>query len=208
MKGIRSGEFDRGFGWRRQGGQSHGLCGWIHTIADGIGAGVLARKGDLYYACIPNLWLLRDTKGTGSADFRKVLSKGYGVRVGFLGHDLHGLRFGPDGKLYFTIGDRGAHIPQPNGKVIELHETGAVLRCDPDGSNIEVFATGLRNRRKSPSTSSATCLRATTTRMAVTRPAGFTCGRRGLRLAHWLAVHQPAQRARSMARRTNVLSAL
>jgi quinoprotein glucose dehydrogenase len=115
------------------------------TIADGIGAGVLARTGDVYYACIPNLWLLRDTRGTGTADFRKVLSTGYGVRVGFIGHDLHGLRFGPDGKLYFTLGDRGAHIPQPNGRTIELHETGAVFRCDPDGSNLEVFAFGLRN---------------------------------------------------------------
>lgn len=114
-------------------------------VADGVAAGVLARKGDVYFANIPNLWLFRDTKGTGVADVRKSLSSGYGVRVGFLGHDLHGLRFGPDGRLYFSIGDRGAHVKTKEGRTIELHETGAVFRCDPDGSNLEVFASGLRN---------------------------------------------------------------
>jgi quinoprotein glucose dehydrogenase len=117
----------------------------FNGVADGIAAGVLARKGDVYFANIPNLWHLRDTKGTGSADYKKSLSYGYGVRVGFLGHDLHGLRFGPDGKLYFSIGDRGSYVKNKEGKIIENRETGAVYRCDPDGANLEIFATGLRN---------------------------------------------------------------
>src|SRR5207247_7179983 len=57
----------------------------FNGIAEGIAAGVLARKGDVYFANIPNLWLFRDTKNVGSADFKKVLSTAYGVRVGFLG---------------------------------------------------------------------------------------------------------------------------
>jgi quinoprotein glucose dehydrogenase len=117
----------------------------FNGIADGLGAGVLARKGDVYYANIPNLWLLRDNNNDGVADAKKSLSYGYGVRVGFLGHDLHGLRFGPDGKLYFSIGDRGAYIKNKEGKTIENRETGVVYRCDPDGANLEIFATGLRN---------------------------------------------------------------
>jgi quinoprotein glucose dehydrogenase len=114
-------------------------------VADGIAAGVLARQGDVYFANIPNLWLLRDTNGDGVADVKKSLSYGYGVRVGFLGHDLHGLRFGPDGKLYFSIGDRGSYLHNKEGKLVDNRETGVVYRCDPDGANLEIFATGLRN---------------------------------------------------------------
>ncbi len=113
--------------------------------AAGIGAGVLARKGDVWYTCIPGLWKLRDTKGDGRADVRKRLHDGYGVHVGFLGHDLHGLKFGPDGRLYFSIGDRGFNVTTFDGKTLAVADTGSVLRCEPDGTGLEVFATGLRN---------------------------------------------------------------
>ena len=113
--------------------------------AAGIGAGVLARKGDVYYTCIPGLWKLRDTRGDGRADERKLLHDGYGVHVGFLGHDLHGLKFGPDGRIYFSIGDRGFNVKTFDGKTLAVPDTGSVLRCNPDGTELEVFATGLRN---------------------------------------------------------------
>jgi quinoprotein glucose dehydrogenase len=117
----------------------------FNKLATGIGAGVLARKEGVYFACIPDLWLLKDTKGTGQADQRSVLSTGYGVHVSFLGHDLHGLITGPDGRLYFTIGDRGLNVVNREGKTVSCPDSGAVLRCEPDGSNLELFATGLRN---------------------------------------------------------------
>jgi len=117
----------------------------FNSMVDGLAAGVLARKGNVWFANIPNLWLLRDTNGDGHADFRKSLQYGYGVRAGFLGHDLHGLRFGQDGKLYFSIGDRGANVKTSDGKTVANPETGAVYRCNPDGSELEIFAYGLRN---------------------------------------------------------------
>jgi quinoprotein glucose dehydrogenase len=116
----------------------------FQQIPDGIAAGLLARGNRLWYACIPNLWLLTDSKGQGKADQRKLLHHGYGVHVSFYGHDLHGLTFGPDGKLYFSVGDRGATI-QTAGKTLAYPDTGSVFRCNSDGSELEVFATGLRN---------------------------------------------------------------
>ena len=107
--------------------------------AAGIGAGLLTHGGDLYYTCIPHLWRLRDEDRDGYADKREVLSEGYGVHVALLGHDLHGLRVGPDGKLYFSCGDRGFRVETENG-VIEHTHAGAVLRCNMDGTGLEVFA--------------------------------------------------------------------
>jgi quinoprotein glucose dehydrogenase len=113
--------------------------------ADGIGAGLLARKGDVYYTCIPDLWRLRDKDGDGKAEVKESLSTGYGVHVAFLGHDLHGLKMGPDGRLYFTVGDRGLNVTTKEGKHLYAPDCGSVLRCEPDGSNLEIYATGLRN---------------------------------------------------------------
>jgi len=117
----------------------------FNDVADGIGAGLLARDGRVWYTCIPDLWLLIDEDGDGQADVEESLSTGYGVHVAFLGHDLHGLTFGPDGKLYFSIGDRGLNVETPEGERLVKPHTGSVLRCDPDGANLEIFATGLRN---------------------------------------------------------------
>ena len=101
-------------------------------------------RGDVYYTCIPHVWKLRDTDGDGAVDQRKTLSSGYGVHGGYLGHDLHGLRVGPDGKIYYTIGDRGATVDHDGKKFVHPDE-GTCWRCNPDGSELEVFARGLRN---------------------------------------------------------------
>ena len=117
----------------------------FNGILDGTGSSVLMRDGNLYYTCIPDLWRLRDNDSDGKAEERESLSHGYGVRVAFRGHDSHGLIMGPDGRIYFSIGDRGYNIKTKEGKHLVKPYTGAVFRCELDGSNLEVFATGLRN---------------------------------------------------------------
>lgn len=116
----------------------------FNNIEDGTGAGALVRGDTIYYTCIPKLWSLVDKDSDGVADERIVLADGFGVRVAFRGHDMHGLIMGPDGRLYFSIGDRGYHVETPTG-LIANPESGAVFRCELDGSKLEVVATGLRN---------------------------------------------------------------
>ncbi|MCY2946365.1 MAG: HEAT repeat domain-containing protein [Planctomycetota bacterium] len=111
---------------------------------DGLGAGVLARGESVYFTCIPSLWKLDDPKNRGVASKTTALSTGFGVHVGFIGHDLHGLIMGPDGRLYFSIGDRGLNVKTAKGDLV-YPDMGAVMRCWPDGSELEIFATGLRN---------------------------------------------------------------
>ena len=113
-------------------------------IEEGTGAGVLPVGDHVYYSCIPNLWQLTDQDGDGRADERKSLHSGYGVRVAFRGHDMHGMIVGPDGKLYYSIGDRGYNVTTPDGHFVDP-ASGAVFRCNLDGSDLEVVATGLRN---------------------------------------------------------------
>lgn len=117
----------------------------FNAIEDGTGAGVLARNGDVFYTCIPKLWKLRDEDGDGVADKREALHHGYGVRVAFRGHDMHGLIMGPDGRVYFSIGDRGYNVETKEGTKLVRPDTGAVFRCESDGTGLEVFAYGLRN---------------------------------------------------------------
>jgi quinoprotein glucose dehydrogenase len=116
------------------------------TPATGLAAGVLARGDDVWFACIPDLWKFKNADGKGSQ--QTLLHTGFGVRIAFIGHDLHGLRFGPDGKLYFTIGDRGVHVEKEGKVLVDNPDSGCVMRCNPDGSGLEVFATGLRNPQK------------------------------------------------------------
>jgi quinoprotein glucose dehydrogenase len=70
------------------------------------------------------------------------------VKTSLSGHDLHGLAHGPDGKVYFSMGDRGYNVTTREGKHLVPPidpGRGAVFRMNPDGSGLEVFAEGLRN---------------------------------------------------------------
>ncbi|MEC5125506.1 HEAT repeat domain-containing protein [Verrucomicrobiales bacterium BCK34] len=112
---------------------------------DGIGFSILADDGHVYFTCIPSVWKLTDTDDDGIADKDEEISTGYGVRVSFIGHDLHGIIRGPDGMLYFSVGDRGYDITDGKGKSHQGDGKGAIFRCESDGSGLEIYADGLRN---------------------------------------------------------------
>lgn len=124
---------------------SHLFADGFNDPLDGTAAGVIARDGNVYLTNIPNLWLLRDEDGDHRADVRTPLHTGFGVRIALRGHDMHGLVWGPDGRLYWSIGDRGYHVELPDGRILHSPDAGAVFRCNPDGSELEVVHHGLRN---------------------------------------------------------------
>ncbi len=117
----------------------------FQTEVTGIAAGVLAFDGSVYSTIAPDLWRLMDKDGDGKSDERESIAHGFGVHIAYAGHDMHGLRVGPDGRIYWTIGDKGVNVTSREGRHFFYPNEGCVLRCEPDGSNFEVFAHGLRN---------------------------------------------------------------
>jgi quinoprotein glucose dehydrogenase len=114
----------------------------FNSELDGIASGVLARHGKVWFTNIPSLWLLEGEAGHVK---KTELLRGFGVRYNFTGHDFHGLALGHDGKIYFSIGDRGTHVTSKEGKVIAYPDEGAVFRSNPDGTELELVHRGLRN---------------------------------------------------------------
>ncbi|MDB5291949.1 MAG: repeat protein [Phycisphaerales bacterium] len=118
------------------------------TNSADILAGVFWFEGNVYATCAPDLWMMRDVAGDGAAHEVHSLSHGYGVHLSYSGHNMHGLTAGPDGKIYFTIGDKGLNVTTAEGRRLVYPDCGACLRCNPDGSQLEVFAYGLRNTQE------------------------------------------------------------
>jgi quinoprotein glucose dehydrogenase len=110
-----------------------------------IAAGLLVRGKDAFIACAPDIWHLENPNTEGVWQKKTSISTGYGVHIGFSGHNLSGIIEGPDGRLYWNIGDIGASITSVDGRKFENPNSGLIARANPDGSDFEIFATGLRN---------------------------------------------------------------
>lgn len=120
----------------------------FNHVLDGTAAGVMTWDDNVYFACIPKLWMLQDAKKDGTEAQRKVIEDGFGVRVSLSGHDMNGFAIGPDGRVWGTIGDRGFNFTTKEGKKYDSHNRGAIFRFEPDGTNFEVVHFGLRNPKE------------------------------------------------------------
>jgi putative heme-binding domain-containing protein len=117
------------------------------VIATGFNSiqGLAYHDGMLYVMHAPFLTSLKYKDGKGVE--RRELLTGLGltpeknpVRL----HCANGVVVGHDGWLYLALGDHGCDVKRPEGDRLVL-EGGGILRCRPDGRDLHVFATGLRN---------------------------------------------------------------
>lgn len=117
--------------------------------------GIVVLGNQVIVSVSPNVFIFTDTDGDDIADKKDVLFTGIGGEQS--DHGMHAFVAGPDGKLYFNFGNAGKQLFDKNGKPVtdqtgnivsdnsNLYRDGMVLRCDPDGSNVEVMAHNFRN---------------------------------------------------------------
>ena len=117
----------------------------LHEEITDVAGALLVRKNDVFLGAAPDMWRLRDKNGDGILEDKTSIAHGFDVHIGFSGHGMSGAIEGPDGKIYWGIGDVGANLTALDGSTYEYPNEGVIVRSNPDGSNFEVFAHGLRN---------------------------------------------------------------
>jgi putative membrane-bound dehydrogenase-like protein len=116
-----------------------------------LGIAVLGKK--VIVAQSPYIWAFYDDNGDDKADRKEIMFQG--IQGEQHDHGAHAFTFGPDGKLYFNVGNEGKTLKDKNGKVVldqdgdeigpAKYKQGMVFRCDPDGSNVECLGDNFRN---------------------------------------------------------------
>ena len=121
----------------------------VERLGTGLAAGVLWHDNHLYLMHEPNLYKYSDTNGDGKFDKREILSTGYSVHIGQGGHNTSGLTIGMDGRIYWSVADKGFNATSADGKHnYPFPHRGGILRCEIDGSNLEVYSLGVRNAQE------------------------------------------------------------
>jgi len=109
--------------------------------------GLFYDHGTLWVLHPPFLDAYHDDDGDGVADRSERLVEGLGFTLKTRGadHTINGIRMGIDGWLYIAAGDYGfVDAVGKDGTHVKLLG-GGVARVRPDGTELEIFADGLRN---------------------------------------------------------------
>ena len=114
--------------------------------------GLVWDRDRLYLMHPPHLSAFIDHDGDGVSDEQKVLVSN--IAFGFedrpADHTSNGLSLGMDGWLYCAIGDFGfMDAVGADGRHLQLRG-GGVVRVRPDGTGLELFASGTRNILEAP----------------------------------------------------------
>ena len=106
----------------------------------------------LYLLHPPHITAYFDRDGDGIAeDSKRLISDiAFGFKDRSGDHTTNGLELGADGWIYIAAGDFGfMGAVGSDGRRLE-HRAGGVVRFRPDGSGLEIFATGTRNILATP----------------------------------------------------------
>jgi quinoprotein glucose dehydrogenase len=117
----------------------------FHEEVTDVAGAVMKQGEDLFVGVAPDMWRMQDTDGDGIMDKKTSIAHGFGVHMGFGGHNMSGLITGPDGRIYWSIGDIGFSGSGVEGEEWKDPNSGVIVRSNPDGTDFEVFASGLRN---------------------------------------------------------------
>jgi len=117
----------------------------FNDVTTDVAGALLKFEDNLFVGVGPDLWRLSDKNNDGIMDEKESISHGYGIHIGFGGHGMSGLKVGPDGRIYWGIGDIGFNGKGPDGTEWKYPNRGVIARSNPDGSDFEIFAMGVRN---------------------------------------------------------------
>lgn len=82
------------------------------------------------------------TEGKAIATNKKLLLKDHSKAWNPFG--MFVLEWGPDGKLYMSVGNHNINIEGPDGKLSSRGGSGLIMRMNPDGTKMERLVHGLR----------------------------------------------------------------
>ncbi|CAN5349805.1 c-type cytochrome [soil metagenome] len=112
------------------------------VIGEQLPSTLLWHDGWLYTASRGTVRRHRQSQTGGPWDRVEVIAQGF---CGFHHHQVSGLTIGNDNKLYITTGDDDNFAEGSDGSRATVLRSGAVFRCNPDGTQMEAFSFGYRN---------------------------------------------------------------
>lgn len=111
-------------------------------LEEELPSSVLFHDGWLYVTGQGTVRRYKQSEAGGPYDNKEVIAREFG---GVYHSQVSGLTLGNDGWLYITAGDADHHVVGSDSRRATVLRTGAVFRCRPDGSKMQVFALGFCN---------------------------------------------------------------
>lgn len=113
------------------------------------GRGLFYDNGKLWVLHPPFIRVFEDVDGDGKADKNDLLVSGISTQQSLAGrggdHTTNGFRVSIDGWMYIAVGDFGFNNAVDKGGKKVVLQGGGIARVRLDGTELEIYAQGLRN---------------------------------------------------------------